>query len=138
MLAQVAEQLKINSHLLLSRGEAKDTGRARKYIMANAMEALIGAIYLDQGYQKTSQFIEREILKKLPKLYTQDEVKDPIAQVKFFTPSSSFSWFIYEYDGKVIITFEEYTKLRFHLFLNIDDLSSIFLHFIHLNPNLPS
>jgi len=77
MLAQVAEQLKINSHLLLSRGEAKDTGRARKYIMANAMEALIGAIYLDQGYQKTSQFIEREILKKLPSIIKEKLYQDP-------------------------------------------------------------
>ncbi len=48
-LARVGEQMKINDYLLLSRGEEKDTGRARAVITADTMEAVIGAIYIDQG-----------------------------------------------------------------------------------------
>src|SRR3989344_1213805 len=49
-LAGVAQALGVNDYLLLSKGEARDTGRARQIILANALEAIIGAIYLDQGY----------------------------------------------------------------------------------------
>lgn len=74
MLGKVASDLGVNDFLLLSRGEAKDLGRARLFILANAIEALIGSIYLDQGYQSAKDFILRiltghisEILEK--KLY---------------------------------------------------------------------
>lgn len=55
--AKVAQDLDVNDYLLLSKGESKDTGRARSYILANALEAIIGAIYVDQGYEKAEQFI---------------------------------------------------------------------------------
>src|SRR3990167_8906671 len=55
-IAEAATKLGMNDHLLLSRGEAKDTGRARQIILANAFEALIGAIYLDQGYDVSKKF----------------------------------------------------------------------------------
>ena len=48
--------------MLLSRGEAKDTGRARAVIIANAVEAVIGAVYLDQGYNAAANFISEHIL----------------------------------------------------------------------------
>lgn len=56
--ASIAKKLGMESLLLLSKGESKDTGRARQYILANALEALIGAIYLDQGTDKAKVFIE--------------------------------------------------------------------------------
>src|SRR3989344_1074913 len=49
MLSRISNEFDLNDFVLLSRGEARDTGRARQYILANAIEALIGAIYLDQG-----------------------------------------------------------------------------------------
>ncbi|MDP2651341.1 MAG: ribonuclease III domain-containing protein, partial [bacterium] len=49
--ARVAQGLGANDFLLLSKGESKDTGRARQYILANTLEAIIGAIYLDQSYE---------------------------------------------------------------------------------------
>lgn len=55
--AKVATSLSVNDFLLLSKGESKDTGRARTYILANALEAIIGALYLDQGYDATKRFI---------------------------------------------------------------------------------
>ena len=57
----------MEEHLFLSHGEAKDAGtKARDYIMANAIEALIGAIYIDQGYEVAQQFITRWVITKLP------------------------------------------------------------------------
>lgn len=53
----VAQKLEANEFLLLSKGETKDTGRARQYILANTLEAIIGAIYLDQGYEVADKFI---------------------------------------------------------------------------------
>jgi ribonuclease-3 len=63
--AEVATELGMNDYLLLSRGEAKDTGRARGVLLANAFEALIGAIYLDQGYDAARDFIHAHLLPKI-------------------------------------------------------------------------
>ncbi len=56
--AGIAKSLGMEEHLLLSKGESKDRGRARQYILANVLEAVIGAIYLDQGMVKAKEFIE--------------------------------------------------------------------------------
>ncbi|MCG2695633.1 ribonuclease III [Candidatus Parcubacteria bacterium] len=77
MLSKIDSKLVINNHLLLSRGEEKDTGRARQCILANAMEALIGAIFLDRGYQKAAEVIQREILGELPHIIKQKLYRDP-------------------------------------------------------------
>src|SRR3989344_718050 len=61
-LTKVADSLALNDYLLLSKGEAKDTGRARSIIIADAVEAIIGAIYLDQGYDAAANFISENLL----------------------------------------------------------------------------
>jgi ribonuclease-3 len=61
-ISRIATDLGMNDFLLLSRGEAKDTGRARQYILANTFEALIGALYLDQGYSASKEFIHTYLL----------------------------------------------------------------------------
>ncbi|HWB33709.1 MAG TPA: ribonuclease III [Candidatus Paceibacterota bacterium] len=63
--AEVANELGMNEYLLLSKGESKDNGRARGVLLANAFEALVGAIYLDQGYDAAKEFIESRLLPKL-------------------------------------------------------------------------
>ncbi len=63
-IADAATKLGMNEFLLLSRGEAKDTGRARGIILANAFEAIIGAIYLDAGYVPAYAFIESQLFHK--------------------------------------------------------------------------
>lgn len=69
MLATIAKEVGIEPHLLLSHGEAKDSNtKARDYILANAMEAVIGAIYLDLGYAVTEQFILKKIVVKLDEI----------------------------------------------------------------------
>lgn len=59
--SKVAEKLGVNDFLLLSKGESKDSGRARQYILANTLEAIIGAIYLDKGYEAAKDFIHKHI-----------------------------------------------------------------------------
>lgn len=77
MLAEIAKKLDLEKYLLLSKGESKDTGRARQYILANAFEALIGAIYLDQGYEPAKKFIEENLIVKLPQIFAQGSWVDP-------------------------------------------------------------
>jgi ribonuclease-3 len=60
-LAAASEIMGINKYLLMSKGEAKDEGRARQYILANVFEACIGAIYLDQGYDAAKGFIAKRL-----------------------------------------------------------------------------
>ena len=65
-LATTARELEVEEFLYLSRGESKDNNvKARNYILANAMEAIIGAVYLDQGYEAADEFISKFILSKL-------------------------------------------------------------------------
>lgn len=64
-LSDVAASLEMNDYLLLSKGEAKDTGRARQMLLANAFEAVVGAIYLDLGYDAAKQFITEHLFPKM-------------------------------------------------------------------------
>ncbi len=73
-MAKVARDLKLENFILLSRGEAKDKGRAREVILANAMEALIGAIYLDGDYLGAKEIIERFIVNPYLKNIIESEL----------------------------------------------------------------
>jgi ribonuclease III len=64
-ISDAAIEWGMNEYLLLSRGEAKDVGRARSYILANTFEAVIGAIFLDRGYETARDFIGRSLFKRL-------------------------------------------------------------------------
>lgn len=78
MLARVAEEINLEKYLYLSKGESKDTNsKARQYIIANAVEALIGGIYLDQGIEKASEFVHRYMLSKLDDILENKLYLDP-------------------------------------------------------------
>jgi len=78
IIAKIARDLDLDNFILLSRGEAKDTGRAREVILANAMEALIGAIYLDSGYEGAKKVIEQFIISVyVDKIIESGLYKDP-------------------------------------------------------------
>ena len=66
MLTKIAQELGFNDFLLLSQGETKEEGKARQYILANAFEAFIGSLYLDQGIDSCKNFIEKNLLRELP------------------------------------------------------------------------
>lgn len=75
-IAEVASELGVNEYLLLSRGEAKDTGRARAVILANTFEAIVGAIYLDQGLETVRQFIEEHLASRTAALVAERRWQD--------------------------------------------------------------
>jgi len=81
MLTQVADEIGFNDFLLLSKGEAKETGKARAYILANTFEALLGAIYLDAGYYATDEFLKKYLLPRLDRVIKTGSYKD--AKSKF-------------------------------------------------------
>ncbi len=80
-LAEAAEKVGMNTYLLLSKGESKDTGRARLYILANTFESVVGSIYLDQGYDVADKFIADQLFSQI------DEI---IENKKFIDAKSKF------------------------------------------------
>ena len=76
MLEKVSREISLGDYILLSRGEAKDTGKARGVILADALEALIGAIYLDQGYEMVQEFIEQYIIIHLDEVMEKELYRD--------------------------------------------------------------
>jgi ribonuclease-3 len=76
MLAQTAQELELNEFLLLSRGEAKELGKARQYILSNTFEALIGAAYLDSGYEPCDELIKKCLIVKLSAIIESGLFKD--------------------------------------------------------------
>ncbi len=78
MLAMVAEQLGVGEEMYLSRGEARDqSSKARQSILANAMEAMIGAMFLDSDYDTVATFIHKHIICKLPHILKHRLYMDP-------------------------------------------------------------
>lgn len=76
-LSDEAKKIGLNDLIKTSRGEAKNVGKARDLILANAFEALIGAIYLDQGYDAAYKFIEKQIIYKLGEILETGTFYDP-------------------------------------------------------------
>jgi ribonuclease-3 len=76
-ISEAAVEWGMNDFLLLSRGEAKDTGRARQYILANTFESFIGALYLDQGYEPAKDFIARSLFHKTDDVVSKRLWQDP-------------------------------------------------------------
>ena len=67
-LAKVSENIGLDDFVLMSRGERRDTGKAREVILANAIEAVIGAIYIDQGIEAVEKFVENFVMPGLPEI----------------------------------------------------------------------
>ncbi len=79
-LSDTAAALSMGDYLLLSRGEAKDTGRARAFLLANAFEAVVGAIYVDQGYDAAERFVSQFLFPQI----------DEIIEKKLWVDAKSF------------------------------------------------
>src|SRR3989344_281004 len=76
-ISEAGDEIGVDEYLLLSKGEAKDTGRARSYIVANVFEALIGAIYLDQGYEPARDFVARTLFARTDEIVEKRLWQDP-------------------------------------------------------------
>lgn len=78
MLSIIAKEIGLEDYLYLSKGEAKDSNsKARQYILANAVEALIGAIYLDQGIEPAEKFVHERMISKLDDILQNKLYLDP-------------------------------------------------------------
>lgn len=77
IISEVASKAGMNDYLLLSKGEAKDNGKARQYILANTYEAYIGAVYLDQGYETASKFVLQTLLHHTEEIVSKKLWRDP-------------------------------------------------------------
>lgn len=76
IISDVASKIGMNDFLLLSRGESKDHGKARQYILANTYEAYVGALYLDQGYDAADKFIRDTLLPKTEEIVSKKLWRD--------------------------------------------------------------
>jgi ribonuclease-3 len=91
-LIKVAEHVGLNEFILLSKGEAKDTGRARSVILANAVEAVIGAIYMDQGYNPAANFISEQVLQVI-------DIEEIVKKKSWIDAKSKFQEMAQEKEG---------------------------------------
>lgn len=94
MLASIAGTIGMGDYLFLSKGEQKSGGRSRQIILANTFEALIGAIYLDQGMGVATEFVNKYIIVKLNdilenRLYidAKSRLQELIQEKEGFTPT---------------------------------------------------
>ncbi len=93
-ISDTARELGFDEFLILSKGEARDTGKARSYILANTYEAFIGALYLDQGYPAARSFIHTTLIKKLDHIIqnslwrdAKSYVQEKSQEIESVTPS---------------------------------------------------
>ena len=78
MLYEIAAELGVEEYLYLSKGEARDKNKkSRQFILANSIEAIIGAIYLDQGIDVAKQFILKNVVSKLDNILKNQTYLDP-------------------------------------------------------------
>ena len=89
-LSGIAKALGMEECLLLSKGESRDTGRARSTILANTFEAVVGALYLDRGYDAANDFIARHVV---------PQIEDILAKGAWRDAKSSFQEFAQEKYG---------------------------------------
>lgn len=83
-LSDIGNTLGFSNFLMVSKGEAKSGGRQKNALLANAFEALIGALYLDQGYEVCQDIIMRTVIVRLPVILEQKLYKDPKSSLQEF------------------------------------------------------
>ena len=82
MLARVAEELNLSDFILMSRGEKGDSRKAKEVILANAIEAVVGAIYLDQGLEVARKFVEHLLMGRVDEIVKTKSYKDPKSELQ--------------------------------------------------------
>lgn len=94
LMSEVATEIDMNSYLLLSKGELKDTGKARMYILANTFESFTGALYLDQGYDACERFLQKTLLLKIERIVkdgawrdSKSMIQEKSQEIEHVTPS---------------------------------------------------
>ena len=81
-LSKITAEFDLDGAMLMSRGERADNSKAREVILANAIESLIGAIYLDQGFEVAKNFIHRFVIEYLPEILETKSYKDAKSELQ--------------------------------------------------------
>lgn len=84
-LAQVAHRLDFSHAIQVSRGEYNAKGHENPYILANTLEAIIGALYLDKGFEIAKAFIIKHVYATLPHILEQSLFIDPKSALQELT-----------------------------------------------------
>jgi len=82
ILSSIAKELGFDDYLLLSKGESKETGKARQDILEDTLESFIGALYLDQGYDKVTLFVKANIIPRLKEIIETESFIDPKSKIQ--------------------------------------------------------
>jgi ribonuclease-3 len=75
-LAEIAKELEFGNYLKLSKGEARSGGSEKPYLLANTFEAVLGAIYLDAGFDVSQKFVAKYLLPNLEKIIAEGSQVD--------------------------------------------------------------
>ena len=95
-LANIATELELGMHLVLGGGERKTGGHRRESILADAVEAIFGAIFLDRGYDEAKDVIERVYASRLRELPDVEALRDPKTRLQEWLQARQMSLPIYE------------------------------------------
>ena len=87
-LSIISQSYELGTYLLLGKGENSSMGRLRTSNLANVFEAIVGAIFIDQGYESTEKFVLRSMDNKIHELITDESFKDPKSQLQEMLQSS--------------------------------------------------
>ncbi len=86
-LARIAKEFKLGQFLMLSRGEEESNGRENESLLANVVEAVIGALFLDQGIEAVKEFILSILAPKIDEIVSKKAFKDPKSLLQEFVQS---------------------------------------------------
>lgn len=95
-IGEAADKAGLEAYLRLSRGEKRGTQRARAQILANTYEAVVGALYLDQGYEPAKRFIDKTILSTLPAILRSGSWMDSKSKLQELAQSQEGSTPVYK------------------------------------------
>lgn len=98
-LAELAREFSLGDHLLLGSGELKSGGFRRDSILADGVEAIIGAIYLDSSLDNARTFIEKCLAPRIANLSAENELKDPKTRLQEFLQARRLSLPVYAVTG---------------------------------------
>lgn len=97
-LAKIAADLGLGEHLILGSGERKTGGHRRNSILADALEAIFGAVYLDAGFEAAVKIIERTFGERLHNFPSADELRDPKTRLQEWLQARQMGLPNYELD----------------------------------------
>lgn len=95
-LYKIGEQYQLSQYIKMGEGEARSGGMQRKSTIADTVEALIAAVYLDGGFKQAKSFVELMFAKQLNDLPDKDSLKDAKSQLQEYLQSRQLSLPIYE------------------------------------------